>query len=138
MFYLKQCAMLFPEAGQIRTRAGAGVKNRIGERSMKQTTRELICRESQDAAWVKCPICRRGKLLRLTEGARARELVLFCRSCKHESVVDIVAGGNQQQQFPRVIPANQASISGTIKPKNTRFLINSQSENPGTLGRGHV
>ena len=77
---------------------------------MKQTTRELICRENQDAAWVKCPICRRGKLLRLTAGTRAQELVLFCRSCKHESVVDIVPADGKGQGYPRVIQADTTAF----------------------------
>ena len=36
-----------------------------------------------------CPVCRRGKVLKLTEETRAQGLVLYCRSCKHESVVEI-------------------------------------------------
>lgn len=45
------------------------------------------------------PVCRRGKLLKLTEATRAQGLVLFCRQCKHETVVEIGPGGGS---LPRV------------------------------------
>lgn len=54
------------------------------------------------AAWVMCPVCRRGKLLRLTEGTRAQGLVLFCLRCKHESVVEIGPEKAGAQGLPRV------------------------------------
>lgn len=111
MFWFPQCAMLFPEAGQIRTRAAAGVKNRIGGIGMKQATGNLICRATHGAAWVMCPLCRHGKVLKLTEETRAWGLVLFCRNCKHECVVDIVPADGYAQRFPRVIPTNQAATT---------------------------
>lgn len=62
---------------------------------------EVTCRVTQGGAWVLCPVCRRGKVLKLTEETRAQGLVLYCRSCKHESVVEIVPGG-RENGLPRV------------------------------------
>lgn len=45
---------------------------------------------------------RRGKLLKLTEETRAQGLVLFCQSCKHESVVEIGPEKAGTQGLPRV------------------------------------
>ena len=68
---------------------------------MSKTAAELVCKTTMSGAWVVCPVCRRGKLLRLTEATRAQGLVLFCRYCKHESVVEIKPGGGK---MPRVTP----------------------------------
>ena len=54
---------------------------------MSKTAAELICKTTMGGTWVVCPVCRRGKLLKLTEATRAQGLVLFCRQCKHETVV---------------------------------------------------
>ncbi len=40
--------------------------------------------------WVLCPVCRRGKVLKLRPGTRAENLAVYCRVCKTESVVDIL------------------------------------------------
>lgn len=40
--------------------------------------------------WVFCPVCRRGKVLKLRPGTRAEKLAVYCRVCKTESVVDIL------------------------------------------------
>ena len=50
---------------------------------MSKTAAELVCKTTMGGAWVVCPVCRRGKLLRLTAETRAEGLVLFCRQCKH-------------------------------------------------------
>ena len=84
---------------------------------MKQATGDLICRVTQGAVWVMCPICRRGKVLKLTEETRARGLILFCRSCKHENVVDIVPADGKVQRFPRVILARCADFNATEAAK---------------------
>lgn len=68
---------------------------------MSKTAQELVCKSASGAAWVMCPACRRGKLLRLTEATRAQGLVLFCRQCKHETVVEIEPG---EGVMPRVVP----------------------------------
>ena len=68
---------------------------------MSKTAQELVCKTTMSGAWVVCPVCRRGKLLRLTEATRAQGLVLFCRQCKHESVVEIKPRGGK---MPRVTP----------------------------------
>ena len=63
--------------------------------------REVSCRVTQGGAWVLCPVCRRGKVLKLTEETRSQGLVLYCRSCKHESVVEIMPG-DRADGLPRV------------------------------------
>lgn len=40
--------------------------------------------------WVFCPVCRRGKVLKLRPGTRAENLAVYCRVCKTESVMDIL------------------------------------------------
>ena len=40
--------------------------------------------------WVLCPVCRRGKVLKLRPGTRAENLAVYCRVCKTESVVDLL------------------------------------------------
>lgn len=72
---------------------------------MSKTAQELVCKSTSSAAWVMCPACRRGKLLRLTAETRAEGLVLFCRYCKHESVVEIGPGGGG---LPRVWAESEA------------------------------
>jgi len=42
--------------------------------------------------FIRCPVCRKRKLLRLQENTRAENLALYCGSCKRESVVDIQTG----------------------------------------------
>ena len=66
---------------------------------MSGTAAELVCKTTVGGTWVVCPVCRRGKLLKLTEATRAQGLVLFCRCCKHETVVEIGPGGGG---LPRV------------------------------------
>ena len=39
--------------------------------------------------WVLCPVCRRGKVLKLRPGTRAENLAVYCRVCKTETVVNI-------------------------------------------------
>ena len=38
--------------------------------------------------WLLCPHCRR-KLLRLLPETQAKNLVVYCRKCGHESIVNI-------------------------------------------------
>lgn len=38
--------------------------------------------------WLTCPHCRR-KLIRLLPTTQAADLVVYCRDCKHESIVNI-------------------------------------------------
>lgn len=47
---------------------------------MSGTAAELVCKTTMGGTWVMCPVCRRGKLLKLTEATRAQGLVLFCRT----------------------------------------------------------
>lgn len=39
--------------------------------------------------WVLCPVCRRGKLLKLQPETRAKNLAVFCRVCKTETIINI-------------------------------------------------
>lgn len=66
---------------------------------MSKAAAELVCKATMGGTWVVCPVCRRGKLLKLTEATRAQGLVLFCRQCKHETVVEIGPGSGR---LPRV------------------------------------
>ena len=59
---------------------------------MSKAAVELVCKTTMGGTWVMCPVCRRGKLLKLTTATRARGLVLFCRQCKHEITVTITPG----------------------------------------------
>lgn len=67
---------------------------------MTKATGELVCKVTNGTAWLMCPVCRSEKLLKLLTDTRARYLPLFCRQCKHESVVDIDPG-NGLQSPPR-------------------------------------
>lgn len=62
---------------------------------MSKAAVELVCKTTMGGTWVMCPVCRRGKLLKLTTATRARGLVLFCRQCKHETTVNITPGGGR-------------------------------------------
>ena len=73
---------------------------------MKNTTAALVCKESVGAAWIMCPVCRRGKLLKLSRETRARALILFCRNCKQEVVVEI-GPGDGPNALPQVRKAAQ-------------------------------
>lgn len=67
---------------------------------MAKRTVELVCKVTSGTAWLMCPVCRGEKLLKLLNDTRAQYLPLFCRQCKHESVVDI-GPGNGPQSPPR-------------------------------------
>ena len=75
---------------------------------MNRISNELKCKVTTGVAWVMCPVCGHGKLLKLTGQTRAAGLVLFCRRCKHESVVEIVPRGGGHG-LPRV----QLAAGGT-------------------------
>ncbi|WP_298029592.1 cysteine-rich KTR domain-containing protein [uncultured Dysosmobacter sp.] len=52
----------------------------------------VICKLTPSGVFVPCPVCRHGKMLRLQPDTSAAGLVIYCRHCKRESVVDIRAG----------------------------------------------
>ena len=62
-----------------------------GDADMNEKT-AVVCRETKGAMWAMCPVCRGGKVLKLGAETRAQCLTVYCRRCKHESVVDVVAG----------------------------------------------
>ena len=54
--------------------------------------RTLKIEHAASGDYLTCPVCRHRKLLKLTESTSAAGLVLYCRTCKQESVVNIRAG----------------------------------------------
>ena len=43
--------------------------------------------------WVTCPTCRRNRrMIQIKPDTAAHNLVVFCRTCKTEHIVDIVEG----------------------------------------------
>lgn len=42
--------------------------------------------------WLMCPSCRRRKVLQLRPDTTAKNLIVFCRDCRTETVVDIEKG----------------------------------------------
>ena len=59
---------------------------------MNRATGEMTCKAVRGVTWLQCPVCRSGKLLKLSADTRASGLILFCRHCKHEVTVAIEAG----------------------------------------------
>ena len=54
-----------------------------------------------DQGWISCPICRRNRrLLRVEPDTEARNLRVWCRSCKSEVVLDIERGQSVKRQSP--------------------------------------
>lgn len=41
------------------------------------------------SGWVICPKCGKGKVLKLSENTKAENLVVFCKVCGDESIVNI-------------------------------------------------
>lgn len=39
--------------------------------------------------WAICPACGKGKLIRILPNSRASNLELFCKVCKHTTIVHI-------------------------------------------------
>lgn len=51
--------------------------------------------------WITCPKCRRNKkLLRIEPETEAKGLPVFCRDCKHESILDISRGQRVELRSP--------------------------------------
>lgn len=67
----------------------AAETTREEQTSMKRT---LTIEHAASGDFLICPVCRHKKLLKLTESTSAAGLVLYCRTCKQESVVNIRAG----------------------------------------------
>lgn len=45
-----------------------------------------------ESGWLICPYCHRWKLLRIWPETQAKNLQVFCRSCRREIIVDINQG----------------------------------------------
>lgn len=53
------------------------------------------------SGWLTCPVCHRNKkLLRIDQSTEARGLPVFCRDCKHESILDISRGQRVELRSP--------------------------------------
>lgn len=51
--------------------------------------------------WLTCPVCHRNKkLLRIDRDTEASGLPVFCRDCKHESILDISRGQRVELRSP--------------------------------------
>lgn len=49
--------------------------------------------------WLECPICHRNKrLLRIERDTEARELPVYCRDCKQESILNIEKGQSVERR----------------------------------------
>ena len=66
----------------------------MDERALKCLTGDGKIRKLEtDGGWLICPVCKRNRrLLRIRPGTTAREIQLYCRSCKSEILVDIDQG----------------------------------------------
>ena len=49
--------------------------------------------------WLKCPSCRK-RLLRVETDTAAKNLIVYCRNCKHSVTVDIHRGQCFESQSP--------------------------------------
>ena len=58
---------------------------------MNRATGAMTSKIERGITWLQCPVCRRGKLLKLAPDTRASGLILYCRDCKHEVTVTIGA-----------------------------------------------
>ena len=54
--------------------------------------RVVVCKSTAGGLFVPCPVCRSGHILRLLPDTSAAGLVVYCRRCKRESVIDIQPG----------------------------------------------
>lgn len=51
--------------------------------------------------WVRCPVCKRNKhLLRIVPETEARNLLVYCRDCKAEIVLNIDRGQSVERRSP--------------------------------------
>lgn len=51
--------------------------------------------------WLTCPVCNRNKkLLRIDRDTEAKGLPVYCRDCKHESILDISRGQRVELRSP--------------------------------------
>ena len=46
-------------------------------------------RINAEQTWLKCPACGRGKVLRILPTTEGKDLIVYCKICKTESVVNI-------------------------------------------------
>lgn len=51
--------------------------------------------------WLTCPICKRNRrLLRIREDTEAKNLLIYCRDCKTECILDIARGQSVKRRSP--------------------------------------
>lgn len=88
---------------------------------MNRLPEDLTCHAVAGIVWVMCPVCKRGKLMKLNGETQAKALTLYCRRCRHESLVDIEPRGKDGHGFPRVKLVKTArnwAISGAVSGQN--------------------
>ncbi len=47
------------------------------------------CDKIKTNQWLVCPVCGVGKVLKLLPNTEAKNLIVFCRVCRKESIVNI-------------------------------------------------
>ena len=51
--------------------------------------------------WITCPICqRRLSFLRISDDTEAKDLPVYCRTCRKEIVLNIARGQSVERQSP--------------------------------------
>ncbi len=64
---------------------------------MGPTSVKLVVKDG----WVTCPQCHRNhRLLRITQETEARDLHVYCRTCRKEVVLNIARGQSVERQSP--------------------------------------
>ena len=63
------------------------------------------CKNTADGVFIPCPNCGHGRLMRITPEASGKNIVLWCKRCKTETVFDIEAGTSiERVSFRSVYP----------------------------------
>lgn len=50
---------------------------------------EMCGKIKTNQGWLRCPACGRGRVLQLLPTTQAKDLVVYCKVCKKESIVNI-------------------------------------------------
>lgn len=53
-------------------------------------TTEAACdKVNANKRWLMCPVCGKGKVLQLLPTTKAENLIVYCKICRRESIVNI-------------------------------------------------
>ena len=64
-----------------------------------QSTGDRATISVDSAGWLTCPKCRiNRRLMRIRPDTEAKRLVVYCRTCKNEIVIDVEKGESFQSQ----------------------------------------